>query len=149
VATVYSICKKISGEGYVGCTGNDSPFTRWGQHITKLKSHNHSSKKLQKAWGDSKLEDWEFTILESNIPDNQKSVREQYWFDRTDHRLNGTRIVSLAIQRDDLIVSASQMLDAGRTFREIKNECGCSIGWLSTLKNRTAIWAQKLPPGAA
>ena len=143
MSTIYCIKNKSTSACYVGSTHN-APFSRWQAHVSDLNNGKHHSVKFQIAWVGTNLHDWEFVILESGVPDSERHTREQYWFKEIGPELNGTSSISRMIERKRCIKIALEMLGDGKSYREIQKVCGCSLGWLTSLKRKSTHWAQEI-----
>jgi GIY-YIG catalytic domain-containing protein len=64
-SVVYGIKDKKTGMYYVGSTRELE--VRWASHRSLLEAGEHTPK-LQSAWDDSDPNDWEWLILEKEIP---------------------------------------------------------------------------------
>jgi hypothetical protein len=133
MAVVYKIVHQNSGESYVGSSCR-APFGRWIEHFSNLRMKRHPSKKFQAKWDTSRLEDWAFYVLESEIPETNRFAREQYWFDLVHPTLNGTCRISRVLDKKHMLKRVKEMLAAGVTYRKISAATGCSIGALTTYK---------------
>lgn len=68
LAGIYLIVHKESGMFYLGKSVDI--FSRWSSHYTSLRFNKHSSKKFQQLWNKTKIEDWEWKII------NYQSITE-------------------------------------------------------------------------
>ena len=145
MAIIYSIRKKTTGECYIGST-HGMPFGRWTEHVSRLRSGKHHSARLQAAWSGTTLQDWDFSILESEITEDTRAFREQHWFELWRPSLNGTSRISRVVNRSEMVKRVTLMLAAGCTYREIHKICGCSMGWITRFRQRATAWAQAVNP---
>ena|ERR1035441_4967415 len=133
--TIYQIKKISTGDSYIGSTSG-WPFGRWTDHFSTLQRNKHHSKPFQEAYVGSDLSDWQFNILESNVPTANRFIRERHWYELVQPTLNGTSHISKAIARDVLYDRADDLISQGISYRKISAELGCSIGWLSNRNRR-------------
>ena len=84
ISGVYQIRNKINNKVYVGSSKDISQ--RWLQHISGLKNNKHRNQHLQYAWNKYGEENFEFSILEIVVNQNNfKDIlieREQFWIDK-------------------------------------------------------------------
>lgn len=80
ITGVYKITCLTTGMVYVGSAVNIRD--RWKKHIRDLKKQRHHSPHLQSAWNLYGQGNFEFAMIEENIPSSDLIPREQYWIDR-------------------------------------------------------------------
>lgn len=88
-AVIYRVMNTVSGMSYIGKT--TQVFTlRWYQHF-----YHGGKSKFHSAIRSSKIEDWQFSILETveikpgDDRDEVVAIREQFWIDEYDAIKNG------------------------------------------------------------
>ncbi len=79
---VYAIRNTRSGESYIGSSVNVD--RRWALHVSALKRHRHSNKRLQTAWNQDGSAVFALEILERLPPDPRSlDQAERLWFERS------------------------------------------------------------------
>ena len=68
----------VNGKFYIGSSYNIN--NRWNGHKACLKTNNHPSKYLQRAYNKYGKDNFIYEVLE-NCPENNLIEREQYWMD--------------------------------------------------------------------
>lgn len=87
---VYQIKCENNGKVYIGQAQSPQRLKlRWSKHKTELRKHHHHSIKLQRAWDKYGEDSFIFEILESDIPLDLLTHREQYYMDSTEAYTNG------------------------------------------------------------
>lgn len=145
---MYGIRNKKNGQYYVGSTRDCE--TRWKKHRSLLGDGEHSEK-LQKAWDESSPQDWEWVILEDNIPVIYQFHSEQHWIDRLDAFEGGyntsPRAGSYVMidnkgydwfvkEKENDILAMLEMISSRVPYRDIAKEYGVSLGFLTKLKTK-------------
>lgn len=118
-ASVYEIRHEPTGKRYIGSTLY-SPWARWGSHISRLRAHKHASNKMQQLWDVSRLSDWSFRVLQSDILPVDKNKIEGQWAAELQAELNTYVAGKKCLRRDQTVIN--QVIDLrreGRTFRYI------------------------------
>ena len=133
---------------YVGSTLDVS--RRWPEHLYALQNGHHNAK-MQAAWDDSCPSDWEWQVLESDIPATHQFIAEQHWIDALDAHANGYNqapragsFVSLSgvsgrgliAEREDEILEILQQLEDGNTYRDIAKQHSVSLATVCNLRYR-------------
>jgi len=141
---VYAIRNRKTNKVYIGSTlGDVKP--RWKQHIRKLMARKHSEA-MQTDWNATTEEDWQFTVLEADIPNDLRGLVETYWIQRFDsaNPEKGYNTVKQYMRRwnsrrarkmEETMGAVVQMLKDGKTYRSIAEETGISVGTVSNIKN--------------
>lgn len=79
LGSVYGIVNKRNGKAYIGSTGRDARL-RWNEHLWKLRC-GKASPYLQNVWDKYGSDAFQFRILETDVPVDHLTEREQYWID--------------------------------------------------------------------
>ena len=147
-AFIYAIKNLNTGQYYVGSTRDLK--TRWDQHLKNLESKTHTEK-LQKAWDESNPEDWEWLILEDQIPIIHQFESEQYWIDSLNSFDDGYNsnpragsyvsiddrgYEGIVEERESDILEMLEKIGEEVPYRSIAEEYGVSLGFLNKLKTR-------------
>lgn len=147
-AVIYGIRNTNSGKYYVGSTRDLA--TRWENHRRLLESNRHSPK-LQEAWNDSSPAEWEWVVLESDIPLVHQFASEQHWIDALESFSDGYNsspragsYVSIGFkaydhtieERADNILAMLLQIEGKVPYRQIAKQYRVSVGFLSNLKVR-------------
>ncbi len=155
-AVVYAIRNNKTGKCYVG--SSRELRVRWDSHRKLLEANEHTPK-LQDAWQKSDPDDWEWVILEDDIPIIHQFASEQYWIDALDSHRTGYNTNPKAgsyVSIDDRgyekfrnerkgdIVEMLKQIGEGVPFREIANTFAVSVGFLSKLKKENSELLKKL-----
>lgn len=85
---IYQAYNKISKKSYIGQTINGLK-RRVQSHISKAKNTDIKTVKFHNALRKYKPEDWEWSIIESNIPKEHLDEKEIYYIDIHDTYYNG------------------------------------------------------------
>lgn len=75
---IYMIMNLVNRKFYIGSSYNIN--NRWNVHKACLKTNNHPSKYLQRAYNKYGKDNFIYEVLE-NCPENNLIEREQYWMD--------------------------------------------------------------------
>ena len=149
-AIIYGIKNKKTNKYYVGSTRELE--IRWKSHTILLDRKEHSPK-LQVAWDESHPDDWEWVILEQNVPIIHQFHSEQYWIDTLDAYNNGFNTSPRAgsyicldkrgykkiiDEREDDVLEMLTQIESGVTYRKIASNFGVSLGFLTKTKERNA-----------
>lgn len=147
-AIVYGILNKQVGKYYIGSSRHVK--VRRKQHCLLLEEGNHSQK-LQKAWDKSIPEDWEWIILEEEIPVIHQFHAEQHWIDKLNSFKNGynanPRAGSYVMidsrgydwfvkKKKNDILAMIEMIRVKVPYRKIANKYGVSLGFVGNLKKK-------------
>jgi group I intron endonuclease len=147
-AIVYGIKNRNTGMYYIGSTRKLE--ARWNLHKSLLESKQHSAK-LQAAWDNSEPEDWEWIIIEDNIPVIHQFHSEQHWIDAMDSYIHGYNsspragsyvsidnrgYQSIIDKREDEMLEMLVQIESGIPYRRIASDFGVSLGFLTKLKER-------------
>ena len=132
VAKVYQLINRKTGEHYIGSTKNKIA-TRWSYHYEKLKHGSHEVRELQKAWDDSDISDWDFRILEDDIPVEQQFDKELQWQELLNPTF-GSKTYWHRKSNQEKKDRAIELIKAGKSYRDIAKELSVSIGWVSFVK---------------
>ena len=86
---IYKITNLINNMSYIGKTNN--PNRRWKDHcrLAITKNHKEYDKPLYRAMRKYGIENFSFSILESNLTKEDSGIQEQYWIERYDTYRNG------------------------------------------------------------
>lgn len=79
ISGIYKIINRVNEKYYVGSSENIK--VRWSKHKTCLKYNRHWNSKLQNAWNKYGKENFEFVIVENQIPSAQLLETEQKYLD--------------------------------------------------------------------
>lgn len=79
LSCVYQIRNIKNGKIYIGSTVNYK--YRFNAHRYELKRNNHGNQKLQKSWNEHGEENFEFNVLEYDIPLEEQFKAEQKYLD--------------------------------------------------------------------
>lgn len=145
-AVIYGIRNLKTGKCYVGSSRELK--VRWENHKKLLESNTHTPK-LQVAWNKSLPTDWQWAILEKDIPIIHQFESEQHWINSLDSYRNGYNsnpkagsYVSIdhrgyqtfINERKDEILEMLVQMEQGIPYRQIASTFGVSVGFLSKLK---------------
>jgi len=133
-ALVYQIINRVTGDNYIGSTKNKIA-TRWNYHLEKLRNGTHELNDWQKIWNESNICDWDFRILEDNIPIEKQFDKEEEWQDLIKPTL-GSKSYFHKRKNEEKLEKVLKLLKEGKTYRDISKECDVSLGWITTMKNR-------------
>jgi hypothetical protein len=133
-ARVYQIINRVTGDCYIGSTKNKIA-TRWNYHLDRLKKGIHELRDWQKVWDESEITEWDFRILEDNIPVEEQFEKELTWQDILNPTL-GSKSFWHRKQSQEIKEKVLRLLGDGKTYREIRDECGISLGSITTIKQR-------------
>lgn len=134
-ASIYKIVNRATNDTYVGSTILDPP-TRWSRHYRLLvRGENSGCRLLQKAWNVSKITDWDFSVLETDIYPEEKLDREQFWVDELKPSLNSIKPNIFKIKKE-LDYKIFELLNKRIKYRDIGRQLGCSIGKITNVKRR-------------
>ncbi len=75
---IYMIMNLVNGKFYIGSSYNIN--NRWNNHKACLRTNNHPSKYLQRAYNKYGKDNFIYEVLE-NCSENNLIQREQYWMD--------------------------------------------------------------------
>ena len=131
-ASVYTIRNSKTGAEYIGSALE--PFKRIGCHLRMLRK-GAANRALQEAWDASVVSDWCYIILEDGILLDQRYVKEQQYIRECAPSLN-TREATAFVKKEFDIKLVCDMLKAGYTYRAISKHVGCSLGRITTIKNK-------------
>ncbi len=134
LASVYQIINRITLEHYIGST-RSYVGTRWNWHLTRLMVDAHPLREFQKSWNSSKVEDWDFRILETEIPTYLQFDKEIEWQDKL-HPTFGKKSYFYRIMKQENIEQVLKQVKEGKTYREIAASQGVALGWISKIVNR-------------
>ena len=81
-ATIYLIRNTVNNKIYIGSTINKIK-TRWNEHIGDLNRGTHN-KNFINDWKNSLENQWQFTIVEENVPVDLRYIVEFYWINKLD-----------------------------------------------------------------
>lgn len=155
-AIVYGIKNKRTGKYYIGSTRNLE--ARWNLHKSLLEKKQHTAK-LQDAWDETDYEDWEWVILEDNIPLIHQFHSEQHWIDALDAYHQGYNSSpragsyvsiddrgyrSFIDEREDDLLEILAQIESGIPYRKIASDFGVSLGFLAELKKKHSDLLQDL-----
>lgn len=147
-AVIYGIHNTKSGKYYVGSTRDLA--TRWENHRRLLESKRHSPK-LQQAWNNSSPAEWEWVVLEEDIPLVHQFASEQHWIDALESFSDGYNsspragsYISIGLkaydhaieERADNILVMLLQIEGKVPYRQIAKQHRVSVGFLSNLKVR-------------
>ena len=147
-AIVYGIKNKLTGKYYVGSTRDLE--TRMCIHKSLLEKKQHSAK-LQDARNETDSENWEWLILEDNIPLIHQFHSEQHWIDALDAYHQGYNSSpragsyvsiddrgyrSFIDDREDDLLEILAQIESGTPYRKIASDFGVSLGFLTELKRK-------------
>ena len=76
---IYRIVNKTNGKYYIG-SSNDI-HKRWQYHKKDLTKGNHHSPYLQRSWNKHGKDNFDFLIVETNIPESELLIVEQKYID--------------------------------------------------------------------
>ena len=79
MGVIYQIKNKINNKIYIGQTANF--HRRISDHKRQLRNGTHKNVYLRAAWATDGEENFEFSILESDISNENLHDREQFWID--------------------------------------------------------------------
>jgi hypothetical protein len=133
-ARVYQIINRITGHSYIGSTKNKIA-TRWNWHLERLKNNIHEIREWQDAWNDSNVQEWDFRVLEDNIPVEEQFEKELEW-QNTLNPTFGSKTYWHRKHHGDKVERVMALLIEGKTYREIASLCDVSVGWISIVKDR-------------
>lgn len=74
---VYLILNTVTGDGYIGSTG-DSFASRWASHKRDLRARRHHSKYLENAWWKYGEEVFRFVVLYRSPPEDCRDAEQWY-----------------------------------------------------------------------
>lgn len=133
-SSVYQIHNRQTGDCYIGSTSG-MPGSRWPTHIRLLRAGRHHSEPLQQAWNESKIGDWDFRLLEVDIPVEQQSVREAEWLRKLRPCYNvdaKPKLKKNAAEIETVLTLRKQ----GKTLRHIATVTEKSLGWVCSTLSR-------------
>lgn len=147
------ILNKVSNLPYIGSTSLNIE-ARWSAHREALRSgtHNH---KMQKAWDETSESDWEWSVIEENIPLHCQFLSEQYWLDTYQSYRDGygynvgkkagsyryiymDKIEDSYAHMQDELLNILDELKQGVPYRKLAKKYNVSMGYLTNLKRRFA-----------
>ena len=119
---------------------------RWKFHLKELRRGNHNVK-MQDAWDQSEESDWEWTIIEDDIPFQLQFISEQYWLDATKCYENGYNVAwkagsyvsyeySFLIQKDERLNDILKCIENRVPYRTIAKKYDVSVGYVGRCKER-------------
>ena len=73
---IYEIRCTANGKRYIGSAQDVD--RRWGEHSRELRGGRHANARLQNAWNKYGPESFEWVILESDVPESNLIIREQF-----------------------------------------------------------------------
>jgi group I intron endonuclease len=79
ISGIYKIINKVNGKYYIGSSYRIC--VRWNRHKNLLFKNKHENEHLQRAWNKYGGENFEFVIIEENIPKIELLMIEQKYLD--------------------------------------------------------------------
>jgi len=118
ISGIYRIVNSENGKVYIGsasCIGG-----RKKVHEYRLKSGNHHSVKLQRAWNKYGESAFRFEVIEYISGDDALIDREQYWIDYYDAAVNGYNVASVAGRTSGCFWTEEQKRKASESKKGVK-----------------------------
>lgn len=126
---IYSI--RWNGGSYVGQSKSGS-MARWARHVALLKASKHHNDSLQRAYYTFGLCGLSFSVLETDVFFDDLDDREAAWTER----LGSVNAITPRKVREERADQVLELINSGRTYREISKEMGVSLGTVSYIKQR-------------
>lgn len=134
-AKIYQITNRETKDSYIGSTRNKIA-TRWNYHFDRLRRGIHEVRDFQKAWDESDISDWDFRILEDNIPVENQFEIELRWQELLFPTLSSKIYWQHRKHNREKLEKVVDLLKQGKIYREIARECNVSLGWITKVKEK-------------
>lgn len=148
---IYQILNLINNKKYIGLTKD--PKERWQYHSTRAFQQNHKeyNKVLYQAIRKYGTENFQFSILESDLTEEEAREREKYWIEKlnTNSHQNGYNVtpggefdcahgehVNTSILKEEDIINIRIRRDRGETVANVFKDYSKKI----TYNNFGKIW---------
>ena len=130
--SVYQIKNEVTGECYIGSSANGC-MERWVYHRRRLNEGKHN-KPFQDAWNKTDITDWSFRVVETDIPLEDRDIREAWWINKSGE-YNIAKPSARQI-KEEKIAKILQLIQDGHTYRVIARMENVALGTVAGYAKR-------------